>query len=258
MAHFPACKSLTRTLLLAAVGLLPGAMGHAAEATGADLQKLLLDWTALERQQDILKSNWRRQQPILEQQLFLLSREEEELRALLATTADSRDEVESKRLELLQEQTALEQQQQQVQQSLDLAVANVERLYPLLPPPLAEDWQGRMADLRSALLSDSERLQVVVELLTSLHEFQQGITRHETVMELDDGARYLVRQVYLGASQGWYLSADGSRAGYGTSTAAGWHWQSGFDSARVAQLLDVLDGRQPPALLAMPVTLSAP
>ncbi|MDT8397409.1 MAG: DUF3450 family protein [Pseudomonadales bacterium] len=248
-----------RFLFLVLLAMLPGTAGFSAETAAADLQKLMLDWTALERQKDRLISNWHQQQPILEQQLYLLAKEQEELRALLENTAQNQDEVEARRLQLLQEQTAVEQQQRYLEQGLNSAIAHIDRLYPQLPPPMSMVWQDQLPALHDEQLSSSERLQEVIAMLTSLHDFQQKISLHETLMALDEGSPpYLVRQVYLGLSHGWYVSADGSRAGHGSIGPEGWHWQPGADGEIVSRLIAILDGRQPPALLSVPVVLSTP
>ena len=69
--------------------------------------------------------------------------------------------------------------------------------------------------MEDPLLTGSEKLQLVLNLLSQLDDFQQKVTLHETVMTLADGQEYLVKQVFLGLSHGWYVTADRGHAAAG-------------------------------------------
>ena len=248
-------KILTSFLFLLQVLCIPAGMS-AQEISAADVEGLISRWVGLERQKDELNNNWREQQPILQQQLYLLEQEQDELNELLKSTENLQDEVEAKRLQLLEEQSLMEQQQQALEQSLNRSIIELERIYKQLPPPMHDAWQDSISKLQGDLLSNSERLQLVVEMLGQLNDFQQKITLHESKMQLDDGEQYLVRQVYLGPSHGWYITADGIRAGSGTATPLGWVWQSGADSETVARFIAILERRHAAELLTIPIVLT--
>jgi hypothetical protein len=246
---------LCHVALLFSESLMSAEETRINQNTADNLQALMLDWTGLERQKDLLSNSWREQQPILEQQIYLLEIEQQELSSLIEETANIQDEVESERLQLLEDQTALEQEQLLLEQSLNEAIANIERLFPLLPPPMEVAWQDSLPDLKSELLTASERLLLVVEMFTQLDDFQQKITLHETVMQVEDGSQYFVKQVYLGVSQGWYISTDGSQAAYGSVTQQGWRWEPSMDGGVIAEFIAMVEGSLPAALLSIPLTL---
>lgn len=247
-----------RITLFPLLAFFVSCIGLSAEETLADdIEGLMLNWVGLERQQDVLKNNWSQQQPILQQQLFLLQKEQEELDALLESTADLQGEVERKRLELLEDQTSMEQTQLLVEQSLNQAVVNIGRIFPQLPPPMTEAWQGNLSKFQGGLLTTSERLQLIVDMYTQLDDFQKKITLREAILQLEDGSSFLVHQVYLGLSHGWYLSADGSQAAVGSSTPVGWQWKPSSNANLIAEFISILDGSQSPELLTLPISLSA-
>lgn len=230
----------------------------AADNPVADLHALTLQWTAIERQRDELQANWRSDRPVMEQQLVLLEREIGELEAVLEVSEQEQDEVEARRLELLDEQTRLEQEQAGLERFLAQATIELHNLLAQLPPPLVDAWNELLPRLDDPLYSASEKLQTVLDLLGQLDDFEQKITVHESVMTLADGGEYFVKQVYLGLSHGWYVSADGSHAAEGMATPRGWRWEAIADAQPVLATIDILERRRSPELISLPLRLVAP
>jgi hypothetical protein len=220
-----------------------------------DIHQLTLQWTGLEHQKDLLKKNWRRDKPVLEQQLSLLDRETRELNRFLKESAQ--DEVEQRRLELLEQQTRLEQEQAALERSLRQAAIRLKVLHVQLPPPLVEGWNEELPRLEDSLATNSERLQLVLNLLGQLEDFQQKVTLHETVMTLADGQEYLLKQVFLGLSHGWYVTADQSRAAAGMADPDGWQWTPVRDGEGIARIIAILERRMNPELITIPLQLNA-
>jgi hypothetical protein len=228
----------------------------AADDPVEDVHQLTLQWTGLEHQKDLLQKNWRRDKPVLEQQLSLLERETQELNRFLKESAQEQDEVEQRRLELLEQQTRLEQEQAALERSLRQAVVRLKALHLQLPPPLVEGWEKELPRLEESLLTSSEKLQLVLNLLGQLDDFEQKVTLHETVMTLADGQEYLVKQVFLGLSHGWYVTADQSHAAAGMADPDGWQWTPVTDGERIAQIIAILERRMNPELITIPLELN--
>jgi hypothetical protein len=238
---------------------------HAADSLVASpvatVDDLVRQWTGLEHQNDLLQANWRQDKPVLEQQLVLLEREISELAQVLEASEQEQGAVEQRRLELLQQQTQLEQEQAALEAGLQQASLGLQALQAQLPPPLVEAWSEQLPRLQDPLLNASERLQLVLELLGQLDDFQQKVSLNETIMRLADGNDYLVKQVYLGLSHGWYVTADGRFAAAGMATTAGWRWNEITDtneSAEVGRIIAILERRQSPELISIPLRLDAP
>lgn len=243
-------------LLLAACW--PPAGAQEAADPVREIDALTRQWTTLERQKDELRSEWRAQKPVLEQQLALLEREIAELTSLLEATAKQQDDVEQRRLELLEEQTRLEDEAAAVEVALMQASLALRSLERDLPPPLAVAWGEELARLDNPLETVSERLRRLVDLLGKLDDFDAKVTVHETVMTLGDGNDHVVKQVYLGLSHGWYVTADRRFAASGMAGPDGWTWTPTSDAAAVAKIVDVLEQRATPEFVSIALELRAP
>lgn len=244
-----------RTLSLILAGsLLPA--GFALTDPVHETDALTLQWTGLEHQKDLLQANWRTQKPVLEQQLSLLEREQHELTDLLATSARKKDEVEQKRLELLEQQTRFEQEQDALQNTLMQAAVKLRAIHARLPPPLFEGWSKDLPRLDDPKLTATEKLQLVLQLLGQLNDFEQKITLNEAVMKLADGQDHVVEQVYLGLSNGWYVTADQRFAAAGMAGPDGWQWSAAPDPKPIAQIVAILQRREDPQLVSIPIALS--
>lgn len=242
----------SRFLLLAV--LAAPALGQAQDPV-REIDELTLRWTRLEQQRDTLLASWRTGRPILEQQLSLLEREAGELTELVEASAREQDEVEERRLELLEEQTRLEQEQAALDRGLAQTAIVLRSLHPQLPPPLVEAWQERLPGFDDSLRTATEKLQLAVELLQQLDDFDQRITLNETVMQLEDGSNHLVKQLYLGLSHGWYATEDGGFSASGMATADGWRWTPVTDAQAVLDAVAILERRMEPALVSIPLRL---
>lgn len=234
--------------------LLVVASAARGDATG-EMEALTLQWTALERQRNVLESNWRDQQPVLEQQLALLERERRELASFLEQTETAQDEVEERRLELLDRQSVLEQQQASLERELQAAIVQVQSLHRQLPPPMVAAWNERLPELKADVATTSERLQVLLEMLGDLDDFDRKLSLHEEVMVLADGQEHLVSEVYVGLSHGWYVSTDGIYAGAGHPGPGGWQWRRSEEPEAITRVIAIVERRRNAELVALPVAL---
>lgn len=245
-------------MLVALACAPPASLAQAVDNPVREIDALTLQWTDLEHQRDLLEANWRTDRPVLEQQLSLLERETLELSDFLETTARQQDEVEQRRLELLEEQTRLEQEQAALERSLARAAQTLRSLRSQLPPPLFDAWADEVPRLDNPILTATEKLQLVLELLGQLDDFEQRVTLHETVMTMTDGRDYIVQQVYLGLSHGWYVTADGRFAASGIAGPDGWQWTALDDGGPIAEIVGILERRLDAELVSVPLRLNVP
>jgi hypothetical protein len=242
-------------LLLAALALPSGAQETADPIR--EIDALTQQWTNLEHQRDLLRAEWRTQKPVLEQQLALIEREIAELNTLLAATAEQQDEVEQRRLEMLQEQTRLEEEAAAVEASVMQASLGLHSLQSGLPPPLVDAWTDELARLDNPVETLTERFRKLIELLGQLDDFDGKLTLNEAVMTLGDGNEHVVKQVYLGLSHGWYVTADQRFAAAGMTGPDGWSWMPVTDPAPIAKIVGILEQRVDPDFVSIPFELSA-
>ena len=242
-------------LLLAALALPSNAQDTNPVS---EIDTLTQQWTDLEHQKDVLRADWRTQKPVLEQQLRLIERETAELTTLLETTAAQRGEVEQRRLELLTEQTELEEESAALDASLAQASVILHSLQRDLPPPLSEAWVDELARLENNVETSTNRFRKLIELLGQLEDFEAKITLNEAVMTLADGQEHVVKQVYLGLSHGWYVTADQSFAAAGKPGPDGWLWTPVTDATPIANIIGILEQRLDPDFVSIAFELAQP
>jgi hypothetical protein len=90
-----------------------------------------------------------------------------------------------------------------------------------------------------------------------LADFEQKVTVNETVMKLADGEDRLVKQIYLGTGQGWYVSTDLRYAAIGAPTVDGWRWTETGEGAAINRVLAILERKQSPELVSVPARLAS-
>jgi len=241
--------------VLSAVLLLGAAIVVAADNPVQQVDELATQWTSLQRQQDVLSANWRADKPVLEQQLDLLEHESKSLSDVLAQSSKQQDQVEQRRLELLQQQTKLEKEQEALTASLGRIAAALHRLHAQLPPPLVAAWSKELPKLDEPERNISDKLQIALSLLSQLADFQQKVTVNETVMTLADGQEHLVKQIYLGTGQGWYVSSDLKHAAVGAPAVDGWHWSESNETTAINRVLAILERKQSAELVTVPARL---
>ncbi len=243
-------------LLLAAFA--PSGSAQPAADPIQEVDALTRQWTDLEHQRDLLRAEWRTQKPILEQQLALIERETRELTTFLEATADQQGEVEQQRLTLLEEQTRLEDEAAALEASVGRASLDLHSLQRDLPPPFAQAWTEELARLDNPLETVTERFQKLIELLGQLDDFDAKLTLNETIMTLGDGRDHVVKQVYLGLSHGWYVTADERFAAAGMTGPDGWVWTPVTDAAPIAKIIGILEQRLDPDFVSIPFVLNEP
>lgn len=256
----PKNRSLTAatcTAFLLCAAAVPSGAQEAADPI-REVDALTQQWTSLEHQKDELRAAWRTEKPVLEQQLALIEREIAELDRLLEATAQQQGEVEQRRLEMTEEQTRLEDDSAALEAGLAQASLALHSLQRDLPPPLAEAWGEELARLDNPLDTVTERFQKLLQLLGQLDDFDAKVTLNEEVMTLGDGRDYVVKQVYLGLSHGWYVTADRQFAAAGRPGAEGWSWTPVGDAASIAQIVGILEQTVDPELVSIALELAEP
>ncbi len=200
--------------------------GIASES--ADLQQLMTTWLNLESQRGKLTTDWNERRQVLQHRLTLLEREAEVLEEMLAETSEDVSEVDERRQQLTQEQQTLEKRQEAMRAAIEAAIIKLDALSVRIPPPLQEEWSTGLAQVKRDEMNLSEKLEKILSLSKTAEQFERRIAIHHDVMSIagaEDSKNVQVTQLYLGLSQGWYVSSEGDYYGYGYADANGWHWQ---------------------------------
>jgi FtsZ-binding cell division protein ZapB len=141
--------------------------------------------------------------------------------------------------------------------------ARVKDLLPRLPAPIREKVrplsQSLPADPESTELSLSPRYQNVVGLLNLVDKFHREVSVTSEVRTLADGSSVEVTAMYLGVSYAFYVNGDDTRAGVGTSSAAGtdgWVWTPANEhAAAIRKAIAIQQGEVPAEFVRLPIRI---
>lgn len=257
---------LNGILLTAITGL--GLTNHSL-ANSFAVDGLVDQWVSIEAQRENIILDWAEKKQSLLQQIALLEAEHEALTKVAENNRLKIDQNREERLQLAQAQEDLEKEQLQMEKAVESAALKMLALQEILPPPLQNAWQFHARELNKSEISTSERLDHVLRLLKNFDSFNQRIVVSESIIHVPDKDGLhpvLVKQVYLGVSQGWFASEDGRYYGFGKAVKGKWHWyfqeeadQYLGETLSPSRILEVANITENPALaelVALPISIS--
>ena len=218
----------------------------------AELGAIVEQWVSIEQQRASLATGWQDQERLVEQQLSLLDAEATEIRRLLAQSSASRDEVETERQRIAEQQSRLETSDHDLELLIAPAAQELLAMEPFLPPPLRQSW----AEVE---LASEPTLEQVIALMRLLEEFESRIVLEEAFMDIDGESTQTYR-IYLGISHAWYIDKLGSVGGYGFVGDNGWQWSPPEQSnahlaTNLNAIVDILQNNAPARMVSLPVLL---
>lgn len=222
----------------------------------AKFDKLVEQWLSVERQSSALESQWQNQKPLLEQRVALLTLQKQKLQAMLSAKNGDTGEVEQKRLALVEEQAELESQQTIITKGTQILTHLLVGMQAMIPPPVSETWQQENPNIATNP-DTSRQLQVLVTQLTKLAEFDQRISVVQRQIQNEQGQTVVVKQLYVGASNAWFVSSDGSYSGTGVAKESGWYWQfnESEDSNEITKAIAIFEKQAEADFVSLPFTL---
>ncbi|MDK1286104.1 DUF3450 family protein [Pseudoalteromonas umbrosa] len=197
----------------------------ASSTLASENENILLveKWLDLEKQNSVLQSAWSERRERLEQQLSLLQREQKAIEQLIARNNNNKNEVSEQREKLISQQNEFEQFDTKLSKEMDTLGSYVHAIKARLPNPLQQQWLTTLPSIDNK--PNSQKLESLLKLFKQAHDFNERVVYHTGLIELVDSSEtVLAEQVYLGLSQGWYVSSDQEFYGYGRSDEAQWQW----------------------------------
>jgi len=215
----------------------------------------------IETQQIISKErkDWQQGKEILVGRLELVKNEIALLQGKIREAQSSVVEANGKRDELLAQSQGLAD----TVAKLTEAVAGMElKLRPIcksLPDPIRTKLEPLIqripAEGAETRVSAAERYQNVLGILNELNRVNNEISVHYEVHELAGGKPAEVQAIYLGLAQAYYVSGGGE-AGIGRPSPDGWKWAPSKSIAGdLLMALEILQNKQTPAFVSLPVTI---
>ena len=257
-------------LLTSAICLLSSGVLSAEMSTG-DVDKISAPPTLeetrltmdkwLETQQIISRErkDWQQGKEILICRLELVKKEIATLEEKTKQAESSVTEANKKRNELLAENDQLTAAGAQLTVAVAGMEGEVRQMFKQLPEPIQTKlqplYQRMPEDPSKTRVAAAERFQNVLGILNELNKTNNEITVSYEVHNLANGRPSEVKAIYVGLAQAYYVSARGE-AGIGRPTADGWKWEPSKAVARdVLMALEILEGKQSPAFVPLPVIL---
>jgi chromosome segregation ATPase len=248
-------------IALALFTLLASSNAFSAPNKVEQTDRLIQKWLTIEQQRNAMVNDWNQQKPLLEQRLSLLKQEQLQLEKSLKTTNATDNEVEEKRTQLLESQNTMESMQANLEKSLLRYYQIIAQLHPQLPPPLYNAWHKKLTSNELKNADITIKLNTLLELLEQLNDFEQRIshTQSPLVLSSEQGNKeVMVHQLYIGLSQAWYVSLDGSLVGRGVPDDSGWKWiaDQSVEADTVLNAIAMIERRSEAKFLQLPISLT--
>ena len=220
-------------------------------------EKAAGEWIKTRLETARLESEWRSERPLLESTVNGLKEKAEALEEkrdlLLAKTAKDREESEA----MQAKNKAAADDLRTAEARLKALVGKLAEIRPMLPPRLSEALELPYRSLGNPGLSDGERMQLTITVLSRCAQFNRTVTCGEEILSIE-GAQNAksLEVIYWGLSHAYALDRAAGKAWYGSPGPRGWQWESRPDAVRpAADLIAVYNDKADPDFVAVPATL---
>lgn len=258
-APSPATESAPATSDAVAPVTKPTADVASKAPTLEETRLTLSKW--IETQQIISKerNDWQQGKEILQGRIELVGKEVTQLKDRIAQSEVAVQESNRKRDELTKQNAQLKETGAQLAVSITQMEGRVRKLAKVAPEGVAKRLEPLLqripADSAATRVSVAERFQNVLGILNELNKANSEITIAYEIRQLADGTSSEVQVIYVGLAQAYYLSPRGE-AGIGRPTDEGWTWKPAGDQAdEIYTALEIIQGKHPPAFVALPVSI---
>jgi hypothetical protein len=223
-------------------------------------RSILEKWVETRRIISKEKRDWALGREMLNERIELVKREIETLRTRIGDAEESIAEADKKRTELIEENEKLKEVAAALNRTVNTLEGRTGELLKRLPDPIRErvkPLSQRIPDQPDETkLSLGERFQNIVGILNEVNKFNREITVTSEVRTLRDGTTAEVTALYVGISQGYYVSADGKAAGVGTASAEEWMWNPANEAApEIAKAIAILKNEKVAEFVRLPIRI---
>lgn len=230
-----------------------------AEAIG-NTRSMLEQWVETERLISKEKRDLQLAREMLNERISLVQSEIDSLREKIGEAESSIEEADKRRESMIQENEELKQATSLLDSTLITLEKGTRSLVPRLPDPIRERIRPLTQRLpenpETSERSTSERFQNIVGILNEIDKFNLDITMTSEVRSLPDGSSAEVTALYLGIGYAFYVGANNTVAGTGTSSGNGWVWTPMNEYAvQIEQAIAILENEQVAGFVPLPVTL---
>lgn len=227
------------------------------EGTRAVLDK----WIETERIISAEQNEWKQGKGILQDRTELVKREITRLDEQRAEIEKNITEADQKKAEQVASNEELKTQAAVLQGTVVQLEERVRALYARLPETLKSKlltlYQRIPQNPESSKASLAERFQNILGILNEANKLNNEVTVASEVRTLSNGKPAEVRTLYVGLSQGYYISQDGDAAGVGRPGKEGWDWKPADKLAsEIEAAFTVLQNKEHPRFVELPITIN--
>lgn len=251
-------EGLCLTAAAAACLLTSGVDGQESplDATRTALQERI----EIERILSKEKLDWAVGRELLQARIDLTRRQIESLREGIAESRTGVLDLGGQKAELVARNESLKDASRALAEPLADLEARTQALLVQLPVLLQERVkplsQRIPEDPAGAESSLSERALNVVGILNQVTKFNREVSVTSEVRELSGGAQAEVTALYVGLGQAYYVTNDGSAAGIGRPSPAGFTWEPANESAKdVAKAIAIFNNEQAAEYVRLPLRI---
>ncbi|MCC3861496.1 DUF3450 family protein [Pseudemcibacter aquimaris] len=229
----------------------------------SDTRNILKEWVETEKAISQEQSSWAEEEQLLNDVLSSLGQEERILRETIDNAKQDTSRVDQERLELIAKREEYQGNSAIIQERLSLFERQAIQLVNRLPTILRDEMGpliNRLNLINSGQYSLSERAQNLINILSTIQDFDNSITVTREVREIPSGERIEVKLLFIGLSNAYYADEAGRTAGVGSPSnnadGTGWVWQEQAGlSGDILNAIDIYENRESPALVQLPLTL---
>ena len=240
--------------------LLPIATLAESPAASVDgLERLVAKWVDLRARIADEKRSWKEQETRWRDEIELLKTEKASLQKEIDEASEREASVQEDRVELLADKEKMGAALKELPPLLDRAEAEIRKLKPLIPPPLAVPLKDAFQQIpatheETRRLTLSRRLQLVIALYSQIETIQHNIHVTNEVLPADGGAEKEMDVLYLGLARAFAVSHDNKWAAIGTPATGGWNWEARKEIAeQVRKAIAIFNRKQTAELIDLPL-----
>ncbi|REL26911.1 DUF3450 family protein [Thalassotalea euphylliae] len=252
---------------LSATSVVASEQGQVKTTTPATIDQLTKQWLDLAQSSNQLQQDWQLEQQQLELRIALLKEQNKILSSQISQDNSQQDQVNQQRQAILTEQTVLEKSVGQYQKALPAIINQLQTLVASLPPYLAEQLKGELAQLslRGNQIETQTRVgkslsneyQAIASIIKQLTKSSGLIQLKQGVIDIN-GSERLTQQLYFGHDQAWFISSDNSFSGIGFRQQNSWQWLAVDDAnEQIRQAINHAESQTPGQLINLPIALGA-
>ena len=248
---------IIRSNMLLGAGLLLG-LGTLSGNPLEESVNILDEWVKTERLISKEAAQWEADKASLESLISVYGQEIETLERIIEDAENDTSAAEARRAELLEQDKAVKDIENEAIVSLVQAERRVKDLEAVLPPPLKDELTPLFNNIPDnpdeTKLSIAQRIQPVVAILTQIQKFNQVVTLVEDFREFEAGRTVQTETVYFGLGAAYYVDQGNQHAGIGVPGKDGWEWKEDLSlTSSIRNFVDIYRGAQQARYIELPV-----